>query len=143
MLTLTQVAIQESPKLRAVNADKGISKDVLQSDRVLLADEVHTAIRGKIAEVLTDYVDQICDPDSYPDVSEAELEKVDFAHIRAGIEANINLIKIDAGTGFTSTHKADLIANGTCIAIDFVCPTKRDGATAGVTKTAKAGSMIL
>jgi hypothetical protein len=143
MLTLTQVAIQESPKLRAVNADKGISKDVLQSDRVLLADEVHTAIRGKISEVLADYVDQICDPDSYPDVSEAELAGVDFDHIRAGIEANINLIKIDAGTGFTSTHKADLIAAGTCEAIDFVCPSKRDGGSTTATKTAKSGTMSL
>jgi hypothetical protein len=152
-LTLTQVAIQESPKLRAVNADKGITKELLQSDRVLLGDDIHTAVRGKIAEALADYVDQICDRDTYPDVSEKELDATDFDHIRAGIMANINLIKIDAGTGFTSTHKANLIGmeldtpdeNGEVqliLAIDFVCPSKR-GESATVAKSAKSGTMSL
>ncbi len=139
MLTLTTVAIQESPALRAVNAEKGISKDMFKSDRVLLADEVHDAVRAKIGDALIDYIDQMVDAGSY----DCDTSAVNFDHIRAGLIANINNFKLDAGGGFTSTHKANLIASGQCEAEDFIAPKNRGGGTTTASASAKSGSLSL
>ena len=139
MLTLTTVAIQESPELRAVNADKGITKEMFKSDRVLLADEVHAAVRSKMAEALADYIDQIADEASY----DCDTSAVDFTHIRESMQANIDNFKLDAGTGYTSTHKANLIALGQCEAIDFIAPKKRGDGTATASVSAKSGVLSL
>ena len=151
MLKLTTVRIQESGDLRAVNAEKGISKDMFSSDRVLVADEVHEAVRAKMLEVLEPYITQMVDPENYS----SDTSSVDFDHIRASLEQNIADFKIDAGSGFTATHKAALIGTvldtinsetgeqNTIEAIDFVKPDNRDGAKTSTSSSAKTGTMSL
>ena len=154
MLTLTTVSIQEAPALRAVNADKGIKKETFSSDRVLLSDEVHDAIRAKMTEALEDYMVQIADPASYEDdILPEELAKVDFDHVLASMQANIDTFKLDAGGGYTATHKAALIGTPTGTndedgnayvieAIDFIAPKNR-GVTTATGTAKKGGSMSL
>lgn len=140
MLKLTQVKIQESPELRGVNQDKGITSDDLTCDRVLLSDPVHAAIHGKMTEALEGYMDQIA--------LFAEENGKDGEKVRTSMEASILKFKLDAGGGYTDTHKADLIENGTASgveveAIDFVAPKNRGGATPSASSSEVTGEMEL
>lgn len=148
MLTLTQIKIQESADLRAINEAKGITSELLTSDRLLVSDEVHTAVRDVMRSALGDYLDKMTDPANYEGA-----DGVDFDAIRTSLEDNINSFKIDSGTGFTNTHKASIL--GTVVgtdeegnevvveAIDFVKPANRGGASTDNKPAAKGGSFAL
>ena len=140
MLKLTAIKVQESPKLRGVNQDKGITSEDLTTDRVLLSDDVHCAIRSKMVEALSGYIEQIG--------SFAEDNGKDGDKIIEAMTANIMKFKIDAGGGYTDCHKAELIANGTesgveVVAEDFIDPKNRGGATTSTSSNDVTGEMEL
>jgi hypothetical protein len=139
-IKLTAIKIQESSKLRGLNQDKGITSEDLTTDRVLLADPVQDKIRSLMVEATEYIMDQVADF--------ATENGKDGDKIKASMIANIMKFKLDAGGGYTDTHKASLIANGTdsnveVIAEDFIDPKNRGGATASVSSSDVTGVIDL
>lgn len=146
MMKLVTIKIQESPKLRGVNQDKGITSDDLSTDRVTVADAVHGKIHEVMSEQLGYILDQLCDPANFADVEAAE--KVDMEKVRSSMEANILKFKIDAGGGYTDTHKAHLVANGTdsgveVTPVDFIDPKNRGGSETASKPSENGGNIEL
>ena len=132
MITKTSIKIQDNVTLRGALADKGLDESVLSIPRVLFdresarddagkAIKVPCAIDEKVHAVMKEGLEGIIS--QLAAFSEGN-EEGSGARVRAAMEANIDGFRLDAGGGYTTTRKAELIAEGILSAADFVPPAK-------------------
>lgn len=145
MIRLTAIKIQDNTTLRGAMAQKGLEESELSIPRVLFERESGTsdtgkaiklpcAIDDKVHAVMKQGLDGIIQQ-----IAEfADANGVDGERIRQSMHANIDSFRLDAGGGYTTQRKAELIEAGQLVAEDFVPPAKAGKAsTSGNAVTAE------
>jgi hypothetical protein len=124
MLRLTSVKIQDNTTLRGAMAEKGVNPSELSIPRVVIeSPRVHAKVHELMKEALLPLVQKIAD---FGGSNGASTEV-----LAACMLENIESFRLDAGSGYTSTRKLQLVEEGRLTAEDFIPPKKGGTVSSG------------